>query len=189
MEKITLIDFLIPKTKKKILVFLGNFLLILGFAFLTGISAKIKVEIGIVPITMQTLSVLLSGAILGAKRGALSQLTYLIFGLAGIPWFARGGGISYILSPTFGYILGFVFSAFIVGYFFERNFSQNLTKMIFALFLGNLLIYLFGIPWLAHFVGIKKALKVGLYPFILGDALKLLLAVSILSLILKLVKK
>ncbi len=135
LKKLTLIEAIIPKAENKTLALIRDIALILSFAALTGISGKLKIEIGPVFITMQTFAVLLSGALLGSVRGAISQLTYLFFGLTGIPWFSRGGGISYIFSPTFGYIVGFVLSAFFVGFLFERGWDKNLKKAILAMLL------------------------------------------------------
>jgi biotin transporter BioY len=187
-KKITLIDAILPRIESKSLALLKDFLLVLSFTFLTAISAKLKIEIGPVPITMQTFAVLLSGALLGAKRGALSQIFYLLGGLAGIPWFARGGGIAYLMSPTFGYIIGFVLAAFVVGFLCERGFDRKVESAILAMLIGNILIYFPGLLWLAKFVGWQKVLAVGLYPFIIGDIIKLLLAGSILPLGWKLIK-
>jgi len=155
--------------------------LVFSFAILTGIWAKLKIEIGPVPITMQTFAVLLSEALLGAKRGALSQIIYLLLGLSGIPGFSRGGEVAYLMSPTFGYILGFVFAAYVVGWLCERGFDRKIERTIFAMLLGNLIIiYILGLLWLGKFVGFEKALAVSLYPFIIGDLFKLLLASLIL---------
>ncbi len=188
-KNLTLIDVILPKIESKNLVLLKDIILIFSFSILTGICAKLKIEIGPVPITMQTLAVLLSGALLGAKRGALSQIVYLLMGLSGLPWFARGGGVSYIFSPTFGYILGFIFSAFLVGWLCERGFDKEVKRAILAMLIGNIVIYIPGLLWLAKFVGFNKVLQVGLYPFILGDFLKIILASFILPIGWKLGKK
>ena len=181
MEKnLTLIDAVLPRPESKILILVKDISLILSFAILTGISAKLKFEIGVVPITMQTFTVLLSGALLGSKKGALAQLTYLLMGVAGIPWFARGGGIAYIFSPTFGYIVGFVLAAFVVGLLSEKGFDKKIKSAILAMLIGNLLIYIPGLFWLGRFVGWEKVLSVGFYPFIIGDILKIILAGTIL---------
>jgi len=164
----------------KIFSLIKDLTLVFGFAILTGLSAQIKVEIGPVPLTMQTLVVLLSGILLGSKKGAVSQITYLFMGLFGFPWFARGGGLGYLFSPTFGYILGFVFASYLVGFFFERGWDKNIKKAIFALLIGEAAIYLFGVSWLLKFVGLDKSLTLGFYPFILGDFLKLLLIIPLL---------
>jgi biotin transporter BioY len=188
VKKLTLIDAILPKIENKTLALVKDILLVLSFTLLTAISAKLKIEIGTVPITGQTFAVLLSGALLGAKRGALSQIFYLLGGLAGIPWFARGGGMAYLMSPTFGYIIGFVLAAFFVGFLCERGFDRKVESAILAMLIGNILIYFPGLLWLAKFVGWQKVLAVGFYPFIIGDTIKLLLAGSILPLGWKLIK-
>ena len=175
-KNLTLIDLVLPRIESKNLALAKDIVLVLSSAILTGISAKLKIEIGVVPITMQTFTVLLSGAILGSKRGVASQLTYLLMGLAGVSWFSRGGGIQYILSPTFGYIIGFVFAAYFVGWLCEKGFDRKIKTAILAMLFGNILIYISGLFWLARFVGFGKVLSIGFYPFIIGDLLKILLA-------------
>jgi biotin transporter BioY len=187
-QNLTLVDVVLPRIENKTWALVRDILLVLSFTLLTAVSAKLKIEIGPVPITGQTFAVLLSGALLGSKRGALSQIFYLLGGLAGIPWFARGGGIGYLMSPTFGYIIGFVFAAFVVGSLCERGFDRKVESAILAMLIGNILIYLTGLLWLVRFVGWKKVLTVGLYPFIIGDTIKLLVAASILPLGWKLIK-
>jgi len=181
----TLIEAIVPKIENKTLLILKNVVLILSFAVLTGISAGLKIEVGPIPVTMQTLIVLLSGILLGAKKGATSQITYLLAGLTGLPWFSRGGGMIYIMSPTFGYILGFVMAAYLVGSLAEKKWSKNIKTAILAMLIGNAAIYIPGLLWLAKFTGFKNVLAIGLYPFILGDALKLLLAGFLLPFIWK----
>ena len=111
----TVIDVLLPRVGYKVSARTRDIVSILSFTLLTAIGSNLKMEIGPVPITMQNFAVLLSGAFLGSKKGALSQIFYLFGGLAGIPWFAKGGGIAYVLNPSFGYIIGFVLAAFFVG--------------------------------------------------------------------------
>ncbi len=187
----TLIEAALPKIENKTLTQARDIVLVLGFAFLTALSSKLKIEIGFVPITAQTLIVILSGALLGSKKGALSQIVFLFGGLVGFPWFSRGGGIGYILSPTFGYIIGFVFAAYLVGWLCERGWDRNLKTAILAMFFGNIILYIPGLIWLARFacpeanlfcfgVGFEKVLAVGFYPFIFGDLLKIILAGVIL---------
>ena len=141
-----------------------DIVLIVSFALITGICAGIKIEIGMVPITMQTFAVLLSGALLGSKRGAFSQLTYLLMGVSGVFWFAHGGGIAYILSPTFGYLIGFVLASYLAGLFREKG--------IAALIVGDIARYVPGIMWLSAFIGFERALSIGFLPFIAGDIIK-----------------
>lgn len=189
VRRLTLIDVIIPRLENKTLALIKDIALVLSFAIFTGIAAKLKIEIGMVPITMQTLTVLLAGVLFGSKRGALSQLTYLLMGLAGLPWFARGGGITYLMSPTFGYIIGFVLAAYLVGWLCERGFDREVKTAILAMLIGNILLYFPGLLWLAKFVGFKKVLAIGLYPFIPGDLLKILLAGLALPLGWKFIKR
>lgn len=188
VKNLTLIEVSLPRVENKILEITKDVVSVLSFAILTGISAKLKIEIEPVPITLQTFAVLLSGALLGSKKGAISQLTYLLMGLSGLPWFSRGGGIQYIMSPTFGYILGFVFSAYFVGYLAERGWDRDTKTAILAMFVGNIVLYIPGLFWVAKFVGFSKVLSVGFYPFILGDSLKILLAGLVLPMGWKLIK-
>lgn len=184
----TLIEAALPKIENKTLVQVKDIILVLSFGILTAFASKLKIEIGLVPITMQTLTVLFSGVLLGSKKGALSQIIYLFGGLAGLPWFARGGGIGYILSPTFGYIIGFVLAAYLVGFLCERGFDRDLKTAILAILIGNVILYIPGLIWLARFVGFEKVLAAGFYPFILGDLLKILLAGALLPLAWKIIR-
>ncbi len=176
----TLIETILPKIENKVLSAVKDTTLVLGFAILTGIAAQLKIEIGAVPITMQTLVVLLSGALLGSKKGLISQFVYILGGLTALPWFARGGGMAYILSPTFGYILGFALAAYLVGILTEKGWDRDIRTAVLAMLAGNVIIYIPGLLWLAKFVGISKVLTVGFYPFILGDLIKIFLAGLIL---------
>jgi len=182
------VDLIIPRVENRILAVFKDIALVLSFAILTAICAKLKLEIGAVPITMQTFVVLLAGALLGSKKGALSQLTYLTMGFWGIPWFARGGGIQYVFSPTFGYLIGFVFAAYFVGRLSERGWDRDFKTAILAMLIGNIVLYIPGLFWLAKFIGVGKVLAVGLYPFLIGDLLKVFLASSVLPMGWKILK-
>ena len=184
-----LIDLIIPKQQKIIIALVQDTILVFTFTFLTAIFAKMKIEIGPVPITGQTFAVMLSGIILGSLRGTFSQIFYLSLGLAGLPFFARGGGAQYILSPTFGYVVGFIFCAFLVGRLSEKGWIKTFQKSISAMIAGNILIYAFGLGWLAKFIPPQDVLKVGLLPFLLGDAIKILLAASVAPLSWRFIKK
>ena len=166
------IDVVLPKIDSRV----KNIALVLSFAIITALWSSLSLEIGPIPVTMQTFAVVLAGVLLGSKRGALSQVAYLAGGLAGIPWFSRGGGLVYILSPTFGYIIGFVVAAYIIGRLAEKGWDRKIKTSILAMFVGNVFLYFFGLVWLAQFVGTEVLLAVGLYPFIIGDLLKILLA-------------
>lgn len=148
--------------------------LVVGYAALTGLAAQLKFFINpAVPITGQTFAVLLAGAVLGSKRGFTSMMVYLGAGIIGIPVFASGGAIP---GASRGYLLGFVAAALIIGYLAERGWSRNVLKLVGAMLAGEVAIYAFGLPWLAFYVPADKILPWGLYPFVIGDAIKLALA-------------
>lgn len=155
------------------------------FAALMSISAYMSVELpGGVPFSMQPLLAMLAGAIIGSKRGAISMLVYLLVGLAGAPVFAGGkGGIGIIAGGTFGYLIGFIFCAYVVGLIIELTSKSDKTKVIgyiIAPFIGLLIVYIFAIPYLLFIVNIIKGgamsltggLTAGFTPFILMDLVK-----------------
>ena len=162
---------------------LWDTILVVGFACLTALFAQISFWIGPVPITGQTFAVLLTGALLGSRRGALSQLSYLAIGATGIPyWFAFGGppGIARLVGPTGGYLIGFIAVAFVVGWLAERGWDRRVWTAALAMFAGEAVLYVFGLLWLMYFVPTEKVLQVGLYPFVIGDLIKLVAAALIL---------
>ncbi|MFN3762417.1 MAG: biotin transporter BioY [Anaerolineae bacterium] len=153
--------------------------LVLTGSVLIGLMAQVAIPLPFtpVPVTGQTFGVLLVGALLGSRRGALSLVLYLLEGIAGLPVFAGGSsGPARLLGPTGGYLLGFVAGAWVTGWLCERGWDRRMPAAALAMLIGNLVIYLFGLPWLATFVGPEKALMMGLWPFIPGDLLKLALA-------------
>ncbi len=162
---------------------LWDTVLVVGFACLTALFAQISFWIGPVPITGQTFAVLLTGALLGSRRGALSQLSYLAIGATGIPyWFALGGplGVARLVGPTGGYLVGFVAVAFLVGWLAERGWDRCVWTAALAMLAGEAVLYVFGLSWLAHFVPGDRVLQVGLYPFIIGDLIKVAAAALLL---------
>jgi biotin transport system substrate-specific component len=154
--------------------------LVVGAAALTGIAAQILIPLWPVPITLQTLTVLLAGAALGPMRGGLSMGLYLVAGVAGVPWFAeQNSGLGFV---TFGYVVGFVLAAVLVGWLARRGAGRTFRGTIGAMVLGNLVIYAVGVPYLAWALGesLAYAIEVGALPFLVGDALKILLAAGLL---------
>jgi biotin transport system substrate-specific component len=135
-----------------------------------------------VPVTGQTLGVLLVGAALGSRRGALAALMYLAQGAAGLPVFAYGGfGLPYMLGPTGGYLFGFVPAAFVVGALAERGWDRKPLTTVAAMAVGNVVIYAVGATWLAiHLGSAGRALALGVAPFLIGDAIKIALAAALL---------
>ena len=151
------------------------------FAALTGIGGFIRIPIPYVPLTLQTLMVMFSGLILGGRLGALSQLVYILVGLMGIPIFAHGGGPGYVLQPTFGYLLGFVCGAYIIGNITERRDSLKHSFLFLALVAGTLAIYVPGIAVLyfnlnfiqQKAVSLSTAIKIGCLVVLPGDLIKI----------------
>lgn len=158
--------------------------LVIFGSLLVAALAQIDVHLTpYVPITGQTLGVLLVGAALGSVRGGLSMGLYLAQGAAGLPFFAgAASGVPGFAFPTGGYLWGFVIAAFVVGYLAERGWDRSFASAIGAMFIGELIVFAVGVPWLANAVGLsaEQALATGLYPFVIGDTLKVLLAAGLL---------
>lgn len=159
-------------------------LIVFGALFIAAL-AQVRIPLQPVPITGQTLAVLLVGMALGSRRGPLAVLTYLGMGAAGLPFFTGGqSGLVYMAGATGGYLVGFVAAAYVVGWLAERGWDRTLAKTLGAMVIGNAVIYLFGVSWLATIVGGFSgpggSLALGLYPFLLGDALKALAAALLL---------
>lgn len=114
------------------------------FTALISIGAYIKISIFAVPFTLQTLFTMLAGLLLGAKLGSISVLVYILLGLAGVPIFTQGGGISYVLMPGFGYIIGFLAGTFVTGKIADSAGKVTITKLLSANFCGLIIIYGFG---------------------------------------------
>lgn len=143
-----------------------------------------------IPITGQTFAVLFIGAVLGSRRGGLSLALYVLEGLIGLPVFAGGtGGIAILFGPTAGYLVGFIPAAILVGYLSERGFSRNLISMFFTLLLGLTVIYLFGVFRLLSFVEYEKVFILGVTPFLVGDAIKTVMATILIPSGWKLIKR
>lgn len=159
-------------------------LVVLGAALVGGF-AQLYVPLWPVPVTGQTLAVLLVGATLGSVRGALSMVVYAVFGIVGVPWFSeQSSGWDVIAGPTGGYIVGFVFSAFFVGWLSERQWDRKILKAL-ALFLGgSVIVFAFGLPWLSFALGtdLNTTLEYGLWPFIVGGLIKSAIAAGLLPL-------
>lgn len=157
------------------------------FAALTAIGAFIKIPIGAVPITLQFLFTALAGIMLGAKLGALSQLLYVIIGLLGIPVFASGAvGLNAVISPSFGYLIGFILGAYTIGKVTESR-KAGIIRLFAACILGTIVIYLIGVPYLyiiiknvmGKNISFISALKTGAIVFLPGDLIKCIIAAAL----------
>ena len=169
-------DILCPATKH--VAWAYDAALIAGGSLLVALAAQVTVRLPFspVPVTGQTLAVLLVGALLGSRRGAASMLAYLVEGLIGLPVYAGGAsGLAYAMGPTGGYLVGFVAAAFVTGWLAERGWDRRAGTTALAMLAGNAAIYAFGLPWLAIYVG-QQAAVLGLVPYVVGDIAKLVLA-------------
>jgi biotin transport system substrate-specific component len=192
---ITLGDFLVPirlgerlgsRTRHLALIVLGTALMALGANFAVPVPGSP------VPVTGQTLSVLLVGASLGFRRGLAAALLYLLVGIVGLPVFAQHAsgigtiasvqGGQLVLGATGGYLVGFVIAGAFVGILAEAGWDRHLGGSIAAMLLGNAVVYVVGLPWLAvaAHLSVEKTLAAGLTPFLFGDALKLVVAAGLL---------
>ena len=159
-------------------------LAIVGTAVL-AISAKVQIPFWPVPMTMQTFVVLVLGIAYGARLGAVTVGLYLIEGAAGLPVFATGSGLAYIVGPTGGYLIGFLLASYVIGMLANRGWDRSMTKTLGAMLAGTVIIFFLGIVWLSTFIGFEKAIAVGLTPFLLSEGLKIALAVIIMPLLWK----
>ncbi|MCO5164105.1 MAG: biotin transporter BioY [Mesorhizobium sp.] len=159
----------------------GQVALVLAGTTLLALSAKISVPFFPVPMTFQSLVVLLIGAAFGPRLGALTLAAYLVEGAAGLPVFAgtpeKGIGIAYMVGPTGGFLLGFLLAATLVGWMVGQGAGRSVWAAALVVLAGSVAVYMPGLLWLGAVVGWDKpVLEWGLYPFLYGDALKLVIA-------------
>lgn len=176
----TIAEALLPATWRSSLTrrLAVEILLILGGSLVVALSAHVRIYLPFtpVPITGQTFAVLLTGAALGPRRGALSMAAYVAAGAVGLPVFAGGTCcLAVLVSPTGGYLLSYPLAAGVTGWLAERGWDRKPTTTALAMLAGNIVIYIVALPWLALFVG-EKVFVAGLLPFIPGDIFKLILA-------------
>lgn len=188
---ITIGDFLVPVSLgERISARARHIALMVAGALFIALTAQLVIPLNPVPITGQTLGVLLVGGALGSKRGGFSTLLYVVMGFF-LPVYAdHAQGIARIigstdgrlvLGATGGYLIGFVFAAAIVGRLAELGWDRNFLGAVAAFVVGNLVVYAFGVPWLMLAVGfnINEAVAGGLTPFLLGDGLKILVGAAL----------
>ncbi|MDI3409437.1 biotin transporter BioY [Streptomyces cavernicola] len=156
--------------------------LVVGGAVLTGLAAQVVVPVpgSPVPVTGQTFAALLVGTALGARRGFVALAVYALAGIAGVPWFQ--GGTAGWGGASFGYVLGMLLAATLVGELARRGGDRSALRMAGTMALGSLAIYAVGVPWLMAATGMSltAALAAGVAPFLIGDALKAALAMGLL---------
>jgi biotin transport system substrate-specific component len=181
----TLVDAIAVRTFERTQSRLHTLLLVVGGSLVVALSAQLVVRLPFtpVPITGQTLGVLLVGAALGARRGAAALALYLMEGAAGLPFFAGGmAGAAYLLGPTGGYLLAFPLAAFITGWAAERGWDRNGLTTAAAMTLGVAVIFAGGLAWLSFFIGSERVWVAGLLPFLPGAVIKIAVASAALPL-------
>ncbi len=152
------------------------------FSALTAIGAYIYIPLPFseVPITLQTMFTYLAGAVLGGYFGALSQMIYLLIGVVGLPIFAGGGsGLSVLIGPSGGYLIGFIIAAFVIGEL--KKLKKGFVWLFIYMVVGNIIIYILGVVQLMNWtrISLNQAIVIGVLPFIFGDIIKILLATYI----------
>ncbi len=166
--------------------------LVIGFSLLTALAAQVVIPIGPVPITGQTFAVLLTGALLGPRLGAMAMIAYLVEGASGLPFFAGGSfGLVHLMGPTGGYLIAFPAAAFITGAFAEHGWDRRFFSAAAAMAIGSIVIIVCGCVWfvVVSHTSILNAFNVTVAPFILGDIVKILLAAAVLPSGWKLLRK
>ena len=153
---------------------LANSALVVGAAALVGLLAQVSIPLGFtpVPITGQTLGVMLAGSALGWRRAGLAMSVYVIAGMAGMPWFAHHA--SGYAMPTFGYLVGFVVAGSVLGWLASRGTDRTVSRALVSMIVGEIIIFAIAVPWLAvalH-VSLVKAVGLGLTPFVAGEFIK-----------------
>lgn len=167
--------------------------LVVGFALLTALLSQIRIYLDWtpVPITGGSFAVLLAGAVLGSRLGALSQITYVVAGLFLPVYGNQQHGWDFFTGTTGGYLVGYIAAAFIVGKLAERSEDRSVLTALPAMLFGSVIVYVTGVAWLAHVahMSTETAIAKGAAPFFLGDALKSLIAGALLPATWKLVNR
>jgi biotin transport system substrate-specific component len=176
----TIIDRVVPKNLA------ADITMVVAGTALTALAAQVTIPLYPVPLTGQTFAVLLVGTVLGFSRGALSMALYVLLGAAGLPIF-QDGASGFAFGPTLGYLIGFVGAAALTGFMAERGWDKKWYQVALTFIAGSAVIYGFGLAWLSIFLGavgapndIVSTMSAGLFPFLIGDAVKALAAAALL---------
>ena len=157
--------------------------LVIVFSLFIAACAQFAIHIGPIPITGQTFAVLLTGALLGSRLGAMAVIAYLIEGAIGLPFFAAGGaGLVRFLGPTAGYLVAFPAAAFVTGAFAEHGWDKHYTTAVCAMAIGSVIILLGGWAWFAVLTNTSPvaAFQIAVAPFLIGDVIKIALGAAVL---------
>ncbi len=182
------IELVTNKLNKNKIFNLINISTVLFGSIILIISAKIKVDLYPVPMTLQPLAVLMIGMLFGRNLATATIGLYILEGIAGLPVFAYGGGLLYLFGPTGGFIVGFFIAGLVLGELADRGWGRNILSSIFCMMLGMFIIYFFGILQLSAIKGFAFAIIKGFYPFLVGDLYKLLVAGILVPFIWRLAK-
>jgi len=180
----------IPHPSTRIKAITLDVTLVAAGVVLVALLARVSVPMWPVPITGQTLGVILVGAALGSRRGAASLATYAAAGLAGLPVFASGGGLGYVLMPSFGFVVGFIPAAFVAGWFAERAWDRTPWLAFVGFVAASIVPFLIGVPYMAFIltsalgqtVTFASVMAAGVLPFILGGIVKAVVAAVLIPL-------
>lgn len=179
----SVLRFVRPAQKSRAILF--DLVTITLCSFLLGLVSQFKFPLWFtpVPITLQLLTVLMIGALLGSKRAGASLALYLFEGVVGLPVFSGGGfGILHLFGPTGGYLVGFLLAAPLIGYYLEqRKGKVGIFSATLACSAATTLVFLTGALWLSYFVGGSQAIAIGVIPFLAGSALQVLSGGALIS--------
>lgn len=182
-----LVDRLVPRSST-----LTNVALVVTGAAVVGLLAQVTIPLWPVPITGQTLAIMLVGGALGMRRGAAALTTYMLVGLAGVPWFADfGGGPAMVVAPSFGYIVGFIPAAALAGWFAERAWDRKPLLAMVGFCAATVMPFLVGVPYMAAVLGMTDPATIaaaGVTPFILPGLVKAGLAAAAFPLVWRLIR-
>ena len=173
----------LPVARSRSYSLTANVAIVVAGSLMIAALAQLSVPLWPVPVTGQTLGVLLVGALLGSRRGSAAVMLYLAEGAVGLPFFASGrAGVAVLAGPTAGYLLGFVAAAWMIGLITDRGLIRKPAIAAAVMTAASAAIYLTGCLWLARFVGADQVVALGLLPFVTGDVLKIVLAVIVVTL-------
>jgi biotin transport system substrate-specific component len=169
-------------------LYIKNIALILFGSFLLAVSAKVQVPFWPVPMTMQTFVVFIIGMTCGWRLSFFTLLVYIFEGALGLPVFATGSGLLYLMGPTAGYIYGMLLAVIVIGFLSEKGFSNSYLMSLISLLIGSVIIFSFGVGYLGSIIGYDKAINAGLLPFIPSELFKIALAVALIPSLSKFIK-
>ena len=181
MSAATLIDTVIYKDSTESKALLKELALVGGGVAMLGLLAQVVIPLVPVPITGQTLGVLVLGASYGSRRALITMIAYLLLGAAGLPLFAEAGsGTAVLFGATGGYLIGMTAAAWLMGFFSEKKQDRKLTRVLAIFALGHTVIFACGLAWLAQLMSWEQAIAVGFTPFIPGMIIKTLIASGVM---------